>query len=153
MGLLGRIFGWHARANIEKAFHAIAEILFVYLQSQYSREMNANRTMELSTAVTIELLGLPPDNKKVLQSMSVDAHQVEKKLRQIKNDHEVCQIVSAFRHRRNKVASAVTPDTVARDAKLQKLGILLPADQIQIPSSHKELMRQVREFETWTKRF
>lgn len=72
---------------------------------------------------------------------------------QIKNDPEVCRIVSAFRHMRDNVAGAVTPDMAVSDAKLQKLGILLPVDQIQLPLSHEDLMRQVQEFEIWTKRF
>ncbi|MDD4869162.1 MAG: hypothetical protein PHR77_01280 [Kiritimatiellae bacterium] len=152
MGLLGKIFGWHARANIEKAFHAIAQILFVHLQRQYSHETNETKAMELATAVTLELLGPPPDNVTSLLSLPVDTHQLEIKLNQIKNDPEVCRIISTFRHRRNNIAGAVTPDMVTSDAKLQKMGILLPVSQIQLPSSHEDLMRQVREFEIWTKR-
>ena len=137
---------------MDKAFHAIAEVLFVYFQRQYAPDMDERMAMELATRVTFILLGPPPDDAKALLSLPVDADLVEIKLSQIKKDPEVCRMVSVFRHIRAEVAGAVLPDTAKLDAKLQKLGILLPVEQIRLPSSHRELMRQVREFESWTMR-
>jgi len=94
--------------------------------------------MELAKAVTFVLLGPPTDQAPLLQSMPVDTRMVELKLGELKNQREVCQIVSAFRHMQAKVAR---DDKV--DAKLRELEILLPEDQIQ---SHRDLMRQVQEF-------
>jgi hypothetical protein len=152
MKSLGKLFGWRRRANIEKAFHAIAEVLFVHLQRQYAPDTDERNAMALAATVTFRLLGPAPDTTKAHPALPVDAHVVEMKLGQIKNEPEICRMVSAFRHRRNKVTGAVTPNLVRADAKLQELGILLPVDQIQVPASHADLMRQVREFELWVKR-
>lgn len=152
MGLLDIIFGFRARKDIEKAYHALAEILFVYIQRQYAREVDDRTGLSLATALTIELVGAPPDNQTLAQSVHADSHLLQQVLDQIKNDAEVCWIVSLFRHLRNTVPGAVTPATAESDAKLQKQGILLPLENIQLPASHKEFMRKVGEFELWAKR-
>lgn len=93
------------------------------------------------------------DSISIAEAMPAEAGQVEEKLCQTKSDRVVCQIVSTFRHMRSHVAGACTPDMAISDAKLRKLGILLPVDKIQRPSSHRDLMRQAGESEICTKRF
>jgi len=152
MSWISWIFGWHARANIRKEFHAIAEVLFVHLQRLYSGEWAENGAMEVATAVTTALLGPPPGDEAALRSVSVDPQVVEANLERIGADSEICWMVSLFRLRRNRVAGEVTSATVAADERLRKLGILLPADAVQLPSSHRALMREVKKFELMAKR-
>lgn len=152
MDWLRHFLSWRARANIRKAYHAIAEILFVYLQRKYSRETDEKTALALATAVTLKLLGSQPNNARLRQSLNADPGQVEAMLDRIKDETEVCWIVSLFRHRMSRVPGAVSPETAATDSRLKNLGILLPDDGSSLSSSHRELMQKVQEFEQWSKR-
>lgn len=132
---------------MDEAFHALAEVLFVHLQRQYEPDMNERNAMALATTITFILLGPPPADTKGLRSLSTDSHGIEMKLDQIKNDPDVCMLVSQFRHMRDKVTSTIPSDILAADTELTKLGIMLPAGLVLLPTSYSGLMRKVREFE------
>lgn len=146
-----KILGWHARVNIRKAFHTLAELLFVHLQRQYSAGRSECQAMELAMAVTMELLGPPPPGVS-LKPYPADPRAISEKLRCIREDAEVCWIVSVFRRRRNHVPGAATSATRAADDELRCLGILLPPEKILIPSTHHALMQETKKFEAWTRR-
>jgi len=154
MGLLRKMFGRHARVEMEKVNDAVGMPLYVYLHRQYLREFDESTAMGLAAMITVGLVGLPPRDETSRQSLAVNMQLVGRKLNEIKNVPEICQIVSAFYHMRAKAADkSVPPDMVMLGDKLRKLGILLPIHQLQVPTSQQDLMRQVREFELWTKTF
>ena len=153
MSILGRLFGGRVRAEMENAIHAISVPLCVYLHRRYTGEFDETTAIGLAVAVTNELFGAPPGNETARQFLSTNGQLVETKLSEIRNVPQICRIVSVALHMRANVAGnagTVTPQMIASAVKLRKLGVLLPVESLQLPSSSDDLMRQVREFEFWT---
>ena len=85
--------------------------------------------------------------------MAGNKELVEIHLRALKAEPQICQIVSILAQTKFNIAGGtgtVTPEMVMWVAKLRDLGILLPAEQIALPSSADEMRQRVREFELWS---
>jgi hypothetical protein len=128
-------------------------IIVLRLIDKYSPQYGEQTAAALASAVTNELFGVPPGNDVGRQFLSSNKALIDAQLRAVKGENRICQIVSVLAHTKFNIAGqtgTVTPEMIMWVAKLRDLGILLPADQIDLPSSRDEMRQQVREFELWS---
>ena len=152
MGLLARLFGRGVRAQIENCTHIVGMAVAIYLHKKYAGKFGDAKAAALASAVTNELFGAPPGNEAGCIFLDSNRQLIEAALQDIKNEPQVCQIVSLIAHLRGNVAGntgAFSSELVMLAVRLHKLEILVPIDQVEMPSSQEALMRQAREFELW----
>lgn len=152
MGILGRLFGGRVRAQIENCRSGVNQTLGVFLFERYAKQHDDNEAIALAAAVTNELFGLPPGNEAGRIFLATHRPLVETALQDIKNEPQICYIVSVFTHTLGNVAgnTATFSGAMLQSAvKLRDLGILLPIEQIRMPTTPEDLMLQAREFEQW----
>ena len=152
MRLLARLFGGRVRAQIEEGAHVVGMAIYMHLYEAYAKQYGHEKGVSLAIAVTNELFGAPPGNEIARAFLALNRSLVDAALRDIKNEPRICYIVSVITHMRANVAGntrTVTGEMGLSWVRLRELGVLLPIDQIQRPTSPEDLMQQAREFEQW----
>ena len=140
------------RAQIENCRGVVSPTLAVFLVERYAKQHDFNEAIALAAAVTNELFGLPPTNEAGRTFLATHSRLIETALQDVKNEPEICHIVSIFTHMLFNVAGnsgTVSGEMVLSAVKLQELGILLPVEHIRMPTTPEDLMQQAREFEQW----
>ena len=156
MGLLARLFGKQVLAEVDNCVHIAGTAIYVRLVEKYGRKFDKceiNTVSALAAAVTNELFGAPPGNEKGRQFLVANRKWVDACLRELKEEPQICYIVSLLTHTRGNAAGnsgTVTPGMLLSWRKLRQEGILLPIEQIQLSHSPEDLERRVREFEVWS---
>src|SRR5258708_2269641 len=153
MGILARLLGWRVRKPIEDCrANVVSPTLALFLFERYVKKYEREKASALAAAVTNELFGLPPDNDAGPAFLAPNKSLVDGALRDIKSHRRICYIVSLITHMLAKVAgdsgtfSAEMRQSVVR---LRELEILLPIEQIRMPTSPEGLTQQAQEFELW----
>jgi hypothetical protein len=152
MGLIDRFFGGGVRAQIDNCARVVGLALATHLYERCANQHEHEIALSLASAVTNELFGAPPANEAGRAFLASNKPLVEAALRDIKSEPRICYIVSVVTHMRGNVAGNTgifSSDLLQFALRLRELGILLPIDQIQMPTSPDVLMQQAREFEHW----
>ena len=158
MGILTRFFGKRVRSQIENYRSRVSETLAVFLCERYANEhhdWDIEKAAALATAVTNELLGLPPGNANGRAFLQANGPLVEVALRRIKEEPQICRTVSIFLHMLGNVAGndgTLSAEMLESGFRLRQLGILLPLEQIRLPTSPEGLAQQAGEFEQCLRR-
>jgi|SRR5437867_85551 len=153
MGIFARFFSKPLRAEVENCIRGAGMVIAVRLVGSYTPQYGEQKAAALASAVTNELFGAPPGNETGRQFLAGNKELVETRLRALKTEARICQIVSILAHTKFNIAGGtgtVTPEMVMWVAKLRDIGILLPAEQVTLPTSPDEIRQQVREFELWS---
>jgi hypothetical protein len=130
----------------------VSPTLGIFLFERYAKQYDGDRAMALAAAVTNELFGLPPSNAAGRAFLTASGPLVEAALREIKSEPRVCYIVSVFTHMLGNVAGyrgTFSAEMLQSAARLREFGILLPIEQIRMPTTPEDLVQQAREFEQW----
>jgi hypothetical protein len=130
----------------------VSKTLAVFLFERYARQHESEEAMGLAVAVTNSLFGLPPTNEAGRAFLAAHGPLVGAALRDIKDEPRICHIVSVFTHMLGNVAGntgAFSGEMLESAVKLRQLGILLPVEQVRVPTTPEGLVQQAREFEEW----
>lgn len=149
-GIFARFFSKPLRTEVENCIRAAGMIIAVRLIGGYTAEYGEEKASALASAVTNELFGAPPGNEAGRQFLAGNKELVETQLRALKAEARICQTVSMLAHTKFNIAGGtgtVTPEMMLWIAKLRDFGILLPAEQVTLPSSPDEMRQQIRDFE------
>jgi hypothetical protein len=111
------------------------------LTMEYNKQLDLDDAIALASAVTNEIYGLPPGNAQGRAFLGSNRQAVDAALANVKNMPRVCYLVSLVSYVRNNQPWA---------QRLRLLGILLPIENVQVPSSPDDLLRQIKEFEEWS---
>jgi len=152
MGIIPRFLGGRVRAQIENCRGGVSQSLAVFLAERYARQHDGEKAIGLAVAVTNTLFGLPPTNDAGRTFLATHGPLIETALRDIKNEPTICYIVSVFTHMLGNVAGnsgTFSAQMVQSAIRLRQLGILLPIEQIRMPTTPEDLVQQAREFEQW----
>jgi len=125
-------------------------MLAVFLAERYAKQHHGDKAIGLAVAVTNAFFGLPPTNEAGRTFLAAHGPFVEAALRDIKHEPRICHIVSVFTHMLGNVAGnggTFSAEMLDSAVMLRQFGILLPVEQVQMPISPEELVRQAREFE------
>ena|ERR1700722_8314157 len=152
MGILARLFGGSLKAEVEKCIHSVGTATWMHLMAKYSPEFGEDTASALASAVANELFGAPPGNEFGRNFLASNRELVDAQLRALRREPQICQIVSMLAMTKCNMAggtASVTPEMILWTVKLRDIGILLPAEQVQLPSSPEEMRRQVGKFFLW----
>jgi hypothetical protein len=141
----------HVSATIHNAVRIINASVAIYLLRKYRAQYEENFAMGLGAAVTNALFGHTP-NEVGRTFLKTNGARVQEELAKLKDDQKLCYVVSLATHMKANDAGynrRVTADMGKSWVQLRELGILLPHEIIQVPSSPDDFMRMAREFEGW----
>ena len=153
MGIFSRFLSKPLRAEVENCIRGAGMVIAVRLIGRYTPQYGEQKATSLPSALANELFGASPGNETGRQFLAGNKELVEIHLRALKAEAQICKIVSILAHTKFNIAGGtgtVTPEMVTWVAKLRDLGILLPEEQIALPSSADEMRQRVREFELWS---
>jgi hypothetical protein len=155
MGIFSRFYSKPLRAEVEKSIRAAGIIIGVRLIAKYTPQHGHSKATALGAAVTNELFGAPPGNETGRQFLAENKELVETHLRALKTEGPICRIVSMLTHTKCNIAGntgVFSPEMLRWVAKLREVGILLPVEEVTLPTSLDEMRQQIREFELWSMR-
>ena len=153
MGMFARFFTKPLRAEVENCIRGAGMVIAVRLINKYTPQYGEQKAAALASAVTNELFGALPGNQTGQQFLATNKELVESHLCAMKSEGRICQMVSVLAHTKFNIVGgtgSVTPEMVIWLAKLRDLGILLPVEEVSMPSSPDGLRQRVREFELWS---
>lgn len=152
MGILSRFFGKPLKAEVENCIRGAGMVIAVLLIGKY-RPQYGEQAAALASAVTNELFGAPPGNETGRQFLAANKQIVDTHLRELANESQICEIVSMLAHTKFNIAgntASITPDMLMWVSRLRDFGILLPVEQVALPSSPDEMRERIRQFELWS---
>lgn len=152
MGIFSRFFSKPLKAEVENSIRAAGMVVAVRLINKYQPRYG-EQSAALASAVTNELFGAPPGNETGRQFLAKSKQLVETHLRELASEPQICQIVSMLAHTKVNIAGntqSISPEMIMWASRLRDCGILLPVEQVAMPSSPDEMRQRVREFELWS---
>ncbi len=165
MGLLRLLAAKRVKAEVEKGARVFTISTCLYLMKFYKTQYDYETAIGLSAAVANTLFGLAPANQLGVDFLAANAQLVDQKLREIASDSKICGVVSICVYIKTNAAGAeamfappilrralkagLSPELLKWTVKMEGLGILRPAEQIQWPSSLEDFYKHAREFELW----
>src|ERR1043166_7828858 len=141
MGILARLFSKPRRAEVENCISAGVRFVGVRLISKYAPQYGPSKAAALGAAVTNELFGKPPGNERERHFLAENKELVETHLHALKTEDRICQIVSMLAHIKCNIAGGkgtLTRETLPWLGKLEEIGLLLPVEQVTLPTSLDE---------------
>ena len=154
MGLLTRLFGGRTPEEDWKAIGTLTVILFDYLFNKYTLKHGLSVGPKLAPLVGNALGGFEISGNNEESQKFVDANRslIEAELKQLSGEPELCYIVSVSAYVQGDLTGyqdAFRADRAQGAKRLREMGILLPKDSLQMPSSSGAFLRQVRQFQRW----
>ena len=139
-------------ATIHNASRIINISVALYLAKKYEPNYGREFGSSLAAAVANKLFGAQPGNETGRAFLVANEALIAKELAGVRHDSRICQMVSLVTHMKANTAGytrTVNADMIQSWAELRELGILLPKESLQMPSSLDDFMRMAREFELW----
>jgi len=147
--LLRRVFGGGLRDQVDDCLVMVRKGLALRLYAKYRPLYGEEKAFELGAAVINALFGDQPTNERGREFIALNGEFVEAALRDLKNEPEICYMVSLATHTRANIAGGtgtLTGEMYGAIVKLTEYGILLPIEKVRMPSSLNELRQQTMEF-------
>ncbi len=149
--LLGRFFGGGLRHKVDESLGIIRLGIAVRLVKRYQKQYGEDMASTLAAAVTNAIFGEKPSNDIGREFLLANGELVTAKLSDLKSEPEICYMISVATHTLANISGGlgtITGEMVAAWARLDRLGILLPIEKVQMPKSLDDLRVRAIDFLT-----
>jgi len=146
MGFLARFFSRPLRKELEGLLRSTGVLVFLRLVHKYTPEYGEEKSISIASAVTNELFGNPPTNDIGRQFLSDNQNLVSTKIKELKDEPQICEIVSILLNAKFVLASGsgtISPELLVLMDKLKQYGILNLSDNLTLD----QVRNKVKEFE------
>ena len=137
------------RRQVDESLAMIRMGIALRLVKKYRPQYGDDKASALAAAVTNALFGAKPANDIGREFLASNGELVDTKLRDLKSEPEICYMVSLASHTLANIAGGLgtmTGEMIGAWDRLDKLGIILPIEKIQMPQSLDDLRLRASEF-------
>jgi hypothetical protein len=152
MSFLSKLFKGHIN-KINEQIDTVSIIIMMAaakrLLDKYRKKYSEEISSLLAAAVVNKLFNKEPSNDIGRNFLNDNKELVSRELSKIKDDNDICYIVSMVAHLKANIAgnsAQFTDSLLIWISKLKELDIIIPIDKINMPNSIDELSEVARAF-------